>query len=169
MSVKVSEIDFTGVSNKYAYTLRDILVQLTRNALTHGIENPEMRMLSGKDEYGTIDLSLKHEGESLCIGFRDDGNSFDFTAIRAKAVEMGKGIESEVQKWTASKLIRLIFEPIFSTADVSTLHSGRGMGMDIIKQRIKKVGGQLRVNYSPGQFTEFKIIFPNGIAPRVIG
>ncbi|EMJ96016.1 ATP-binding protein [Leptospira alstonii] len=155
-----TDIDFTGISNKYAYALRDILVQLTRNAITHGIESPEIRLRLGKEEYGTLLLSMKSVGDSLCVNFRDDGSSFDFGAIRTKAFQMGKGLESEIKNWAATKLIKLTFEPVFSTAGESTLHAGRGMGMDIIKQRVKKIGGKLKINYDPGQFTEFKFIFP---------
>ncbi|XDD51653.1 ATP-binding protein [Leptospira sp. WS92.C1] len=155
-----TDIDFTGVSGKYAYALRDILVQLTRNAITHGIESPEIRLRSGKEECGTLILSLKPVGDTLCVNFRDDGSSFDFAAIRKKAFQMNKGLESEIKSWAAEKLIKLTFEPVFSTAGESTLHAGRGMGMDIIKQRVKKIGGRLKINYSPGQFTEFKFIFP---------
>jgi chemotaxis protein histidine kinase CheA len=155
-----ADINFSGVSNKYAYILRDILVQLTRNALTHGIEIPEERIKADKEECGTITLIMKPLEDIFYVSFRDDGKSFDFDAIRAKAVSMGKGPESDVEKWEISKLIKLTFEPGFSTTNESTLHSGRGMGMDIIKQRVKNIGGKLKVNYSLGEFTEFKFTFP---------
>jgi signal transduction histidine kinase len=159
----MTDIDFTGISNKYAYPLRDILVQLTRNAITHGIEKPDARIKSHKREYGTICLSLKLLDDTLCIDFRDDGSSFDLTAIRAKAVQMGKGLEEEVKEWSPARLIKLTFEPAFSTTDKSTPHSGRGMGMDIIQQRVKKIGGHLSIHYALGKFTQFKFIFPMGL------
>jgi HPt (histidine-containing phosphotransfer) domain-containing protein len=155
-------LDFSGVSNKYAYVLRDILVQLTRNSMIHGIENPETRLNSGKDECGTISFSLKQEKDQYCMKFRDDGKSFGFAEIQNKAIEMGKVPKSEIENWGESKLVKLIFEPGFSTTSESTLHSGRGMGMDIIKQRIKRIGGQIKVNYSAGKFTEFNFMFPMG-------
>ncbi|MDH4198980.1 MAG: Hpt domain-containing protein [Spirochaetia bacterium] len=163
------EIDFTGVSNKYAYVLRDILVQLTRNALMHGIEDPETRLKSGKEETGVIHLKMKPEGEDFYLYYRDDGRSFDFDKIRQKAVAMGKGSQSDVAEWDTSRLIKLTFEPGFTTAAKSTLHSGRGMGMDIIKQRIRNLGGHLKVNFGHDKFTEFDIIFPAKALQRRMG
>jgi chemotaxis protein histidine kinase CheA len=155
-----SDVDFGGISNKYAYVLRDIIVQLTRNAITHGIENPDARAQAGKDECGTLILTLRQVGENFALSFRDDGTSFNFAGIRDAAVQSGKGTPAEVEKWEAAKLIKLIFGSGFSTAEAMTRHAGRGMGMDIIRQRIRKIGGQLKINYFIGKFTEFKIIFP---------
>lgn len=163
VKVVMTDIDLSGISNKYAYPLRDILVQLTRNSMTHGIENPEVRLKSHKKEYGTISLSLKLVDDTLCIDFQDDGESFDLAAIRAKAVQIGKGLEEEVKEWTPARLIKLIFEPAFSTTDLSTAHSGRGMGMDIVQQRVKKIGGHFSIHYALGKFTQFKFVFPIGL------
>ncbi|HRG77285.1 MAG TPA: ATP-binding protein [Leptospiraceae bacterium] len=159
----MTDIDLSGVSNKYAYPLRDILVQLMRNSMTHGIEIPEVRLKSNKKEYGTISLSLKILDDTLCVDFHDDGESFDLTAIRAKAIQMGKGQEEEVNDWTPARLIKLIFEPAFSTTNESTAHSGRGMGMDIIQQKVKKIGGHFSIHYALGKFTRFKFEFPMGL------
>ncbi len=158
--VIATEVNFDGLPSKYAYILRDILVQLTRNAVTHGIEDPETRKKMGKDQCGTIELSLRRVEGAFCVDFRDDGRSFDFDAIRAKAVKMGRGNDSAVREWTPASLIKLTFEPGFSTAGASHLHAGRGMGMDVIKQRVHKIGGQLKVKYVAGQFTRFESIFP---------
>jgi signal transduction histidine kinase len=163
VKVVITDIDLSGISNKYAYPLRDILVQLTRNAMMHGIENPETRLKSNKKEYGTISLSLKLLDDTLCIDFQDDGKSFDLTAIRAKAILMGKGLEREIKDWTPSRLIKLIFEPAFSTTDESNSHSGRGMGMDIIQQRVRKIGGHFSIHYALGKLTQFKFVFPMGL------
>jgi chemotaxis protein histidine kinase CheA len=154
------DVNFKGVSNKYAYIIRDILVQLTRNAIMHGIETPEKRLRSGKSENGLISVIMKPDAANFCIWFRDDGRSFDFEAIRKKAVTMGKGDESAIALWDPSRLIKLTFEPGFSTSDITTLHSGRGMGMDIIKQRVKNLGGHMAVNFGIGQFTEFMFTVP---------
>jgi len=155
-----NHVNFTGINVSYAYILRDILVQLTRNSIIHGIEDPEFRVQAGKDEYGTISLTMKSEDETYTISYRDDGKSFDLAAIREKAVASGKISESDLEQWTDAMLVKLIFEPGFSTAAVTTLHAGRGVGMDIIKQRIKNLGGDLKINYSQGKFTEFTIVFP---------
>ncbi|MCE9499168.1 MAG: Hpt domain-containing protein [Leptospira sp.] len=152
--------DFTGVSNKYAYVLRDILVQLTRNSITHGIETPETRIGSGKVESGAIFVTMLPKGNNYIIVFRDDGKSFDFDAIRARALKLEKDSEHGLAKWESLRLIKLIFDPGFSTSQDLTMHAGRGMGMDIIKQRVKKIGGRLSINFAIGRFTEFKFTFP---------
>jgi HPt (histidine-containing phosphotransfer) domain-containing protein len=154
------EIDFGSINISFAYILQDILVQLARNSLIHGIEFPQERLKSGKDECGTISLLMKPDGDTYTINFRDDGKSFDLEAIRKRGIANGKIPESEIDKWTDAMLVKLIFDPGFSTASDTTLHAGRGVGMDIIKQRIKNLGGDLKINYSQGKFTEFKIVFP---------
>jgi len=162
VKIVVQDLNFNGVPNKYAYIFRDILVQLTRNAIIHGIETPEYRLKTGKSENGVISIAMKPDGGNFCICFRDDGRSFDFEAIRKKAVSLGRADETAISKWEPSQLVKLTFEPGFSTSNAATLHAGRGMGMDIIKQRIKNLGGHLTVNFVVGQFTEFKFTVPLG-------
>lgn len=155
-----TDINFAGVSNKFAYFFRDILIQLVRNAAAHSIELPEKRRENGKNDYGNIQVSLKPVGESFNICFRDDGNSFDVPAIRARAIELGKAEKSEIDQWPETEVINLIYERHFSTVSEPTLHCGRGLGMDIIRQRIHTIGGLLKLNYVIGKFTEFEFTIP---------
>ncbi len=160
VKMNTATVDFTGIAGSSAYFFRDILVQLTRNSISHGIEKPGVRVEAGKPEFGTITLNMQPEGEKYVIEFRDDGSSFNFDAIRSKAVELGKINEENRDEWNEKKLIKLIFDSGFSTSGETNIHAGRGVGMDIIKQRIKNMGGDLKVNYKTGEFTAFKIIFP---------
>ncbi|MES0491823.1 MAG: ATP-binding protein [Leptospirales bacterium] len=159
--------DFTGLPASSAYIIRDILVQLTRNSITHGLEEPEARVKSGKDETGSITLNMQPDGDSFMIDYRDDGKSFDFAAIRKKGLESGKILESEVEQWNDTKLLKLIFDSGFSTAGESTMHAGRGVGMDIVKQRIKNMGGDFKIKYRQGEYTEFKITIPIKVLQEV--
>jgi HPt (histidine-containing phosphotransfer) domain-containing protein len=162
ITLDTKNLNFDGISDKYSSVLRDILVQLTRNSITHGIETPEIRMNNGKDQFGNIKMSIKKLGGSFSVFFRDDGKSFDLDALRKKAVSMGKATQDEINTWESSKLIKLIFEPGLSTASENTMHAGRGMGMDIIMERIKSLKGHLKLNFIAGQFTEFTFTFPVG-------
>jgi len=150
----------SSISNKYAYILRDILVQLARNSVYHGIENPDERLKIGKPAKATVELSADVFKDHFILKYREDGRAFEFEKIRAKAVQLGYGGAEESETWDRAKLIRFVFQPGFSTSAETNLTAGRGMGMDIIKQRVKTVGGELRLNYSSGQYLEFIFTFP---------
>lgn len=160
VKVITENINFDGVDETHAYLLRDVLVQLTRNSISHGLEKPDVRKAAGKPEEGIITYSMEPVQGKYIINYKDDGSSFNFEAIRKRGLEKGLIAESELDKWDEKKLIKLIFDSGFSTAEESDMHAGRGVGMDIIKERIKKMGGDIKVNYRKGQFTLFQIIFP---------
>ncbi|MBX3721737.1 MAG: Hpt domain-containing protein [Turneriella sp.] len=150
----------SGIPNKFAYILRDISVQMVRNSIAHGLETPEARKLAGKSSSGKIVLTLRKEGNEFLFTIRDDGKSFDFETIRRMAMKKYNTSPDIADAWDQKKLIRIIFEPGFSTAETATLTAGRGMGLDIVRQRIKKVGGELKINFSAGKFTEFNMRIP---------
>ncbi|MCE9599082.1 MAG: Hpt domain-containing protein [Spirochaetia bacterium] len=162
IKVRMNSEGFNGVDipNKYAYILRDIVAQLVRNSVAHGIETPEDRIRAGKPESGTVEMDTKILPEYFHLRYRDDGRSFNFGAIRERAARLGYGTETETQTWDNAKLVRLVFEPGFSTVKETSMHAGRGMGMDIVRQRVRTVGGEVRLNYRPGKFLEFNFSFP---------
>lgn len=160
VAVDTEGYDATGVPNKFAYILRDISVQMVRNSIAHGLETPEIRKASGKSGTGKIILALRKDGEEFSFTIRDDGKSFDFEAIRRMAAAKYNASPEVAGAWDQKKLIRIIFEPGFSTAETTTLTAGRGMGLDIVRQRIKKVGGELKINFAPGKFTDFNMRIP---------
>lgn len=160
IDVSFTEFSADRVPARFAYILRDIGVQLARNAVVHGFETPENRRKAGKHDRGSLTLSLSQVGEDVLFTVRDDGRSFDLDAIRRKAAAR-QGLEPEaITAWDNKKLINQIFEPGFSTAATTTTAAGRGMGLDIVKQRVKKAGGEVRINFAAGQFTEFLITLP---------
>ncbi len=170
VSVNTEEFSGKGIPNRFAYILRDIGIQMTRNSLVHGIENPEARLAAGKSPEGNIALKLTSDAETVYFSVRDDGRSFNFEKIREKAIVELKLEPSMVHQWDNEQLIECAFRPGFSTADTTTMTAGRGMGLDIVNSRIRNVGGKIRIKYAPGLFTEFAMSFPkNSEHKNVIG
>ena len=162
VAMDFSAFEASVLPDHKASILRDILVQITRNAVVHGLEAPDVRRGVGKPETGTISLSLKDNDGRIQIVIKDDGASFNFDAIR-KIAESKRNVDTATASgWTNKDLIKFLFEPGFSTAESADANAGRGMGLDIIRQRIKRIGGDLRISYGAGKFTEFEILFPSG-------
>ncbi len=143
--------------------LRDVLIQLTRNSLAHGVEEPSERQRLGKPRYATITIRKRDAVPANCFGFtfRDDGQGLDPVKIRAQAVRSGLLSEDQARSVDDSQLASLIFTPGFSTSNGATAEAGRGMGMDIIKQRVvDEWGGEISVQAVPGRFCEFSFVLP---------
>jgi len=155
--------DFEGtpIPTKYSYMLRDVLVQLTRNSLAHGIEEPQVRVARGKPEEGTIELSARNLDDGLEIRYRDDGRGLQTESIKEKAIEMGLVSQAETATMDRTRLVKLIFEPGFSTSRDTTQVAGRGMGMDIIRKRLMSAHRSLSVRYETDKFIEFKCKLPH--------
>jgi two-component system, chemotaxis family, sensor kinase CheA len=160
IEVEFGQFDGAGVPNKFAYIVRDIAVQLARNSVAHGIEKAEIREAAGKNTAGKIILELSVNPKEFTLTVRDDGASFNFDRIKRLAMERTRATEAEASAWSQKRLIQFLFEPGFSTAEETTMTAGRGMGMDIVKQRIKNAGGELKINFAPGKYTEFKMVIP---------
>jgi chemosensory pili system protein ChpA (sensor histidine kinase/response regulator) len=135
---------------------------LLRNAVAHGIEKPAVRKQRGKPEAGRVLLKIKREGAEVIIEVADDGGGLDLAAIRRKGHE--KGLLAPNQKITDEQAIELILQPGFSTASELTQAAGRGVGMDVVDNEIKKLGGSMRVETTVGQGTRFLIRLPYTLA-----
>jgi chemosensory pili system protein ChpA (sensor histidine kinase/response regulator) len=135
---------------------------MLRNAVVHGIERPEDRVASGKPETGNITVALQREGAEVVIVVEDDGAGLDIAAIRAKARHMG--LLRPDQQLTDEESLQLILEPGFSTADRLTQQAGRGVGMDVVATEVKKLGGGLFIESTPGQGARFTIRLPFTLA-----
>jgi len=138
------------------------LMHLLRNCVDHGIELPEERARRGKPRHGTIALNAYHEGNQIIIEVTDDGNGIDLEKVRARGIKQGL-IASE-DRLTDREIIELIFTPGFSTADVISDVSGRGVGMDVVKKNIGRLKGVFDVNTVPGEGTTFTIKLPLTLA-----
>ncbi|MDR1423100.1 MAG: Hpt domain-containing protein [Azoarcus sp.] len=138
------------------------LEHLLRNALSHGIETPEVRRANGKPELGQITLTTRQEGNEIVIELADDGEGLDFARIAERARE--HGLLGPDETADERRLANLIFVPGFSTAKVVTAVSGRGVGMDVVKAETAAVGGRVDISTTPGAGTMFSIFLPLTLA-----
>lgn len=156
---KETELDRTVIDE-----IGDPLVHLLRNALDHGIEEPEIRLAKGKNSFGTIKLTALHEGNNVIIKIEDDGGGIDLEQIRKKAVEKGVVNEQDSKKLDESELLKLIFRSGFSTAEQITDVSGRGVGLDVVQYKIESLGGEIELETKLGQGSVFTIRLPLTLA-----
>lgn len=160
----------TELDRSIIEAIKDPLTHLVRNAIDHGIEPPEERVQVGKREEGTVYLRAYQEGGQVVIEIEDDGKGIDVERIRKKAIEKGFITAEEAQKARESDLLALIFKPGFSTAEKVTQVSGRGVGMDVVKTNIEKLGGTIEINtiYGKGTTVRVKIPLTLAIIPALI-
>ena len=142
-------------------TLKDICIQLLRNAVVHGIEAPRDRELTQKPAIGRIDLRLaKLSATELELTVMDDGQGLDYNAIRVKALNSGKWSEAEIESWSNKQLLGLIFQQGFSTAAEINKDAGRGVGMELVMNHVLAQRGKLNVSSSSGRHCRFVITLP---------
>ena len=133
-----TELDKTVIDQ-----LSDPLMHLIRNSMDHGIESPELRAAQGKPATANIHLSARHSGASVLIGVSDDGGGIDAEAVRSRAIE--RGLTTESAQLSEQEIFAFIFQPGFSTAKQVTDVSGRGVGMDVVRQRVDSLRGSIDV------------------------
>jgi two-component system, chemotaxis family, sensor kinase CheA len=138
------------------------LMHLLRNNVDHGIEAPDERESLGKNRVGTISLNAYHEGNQIIIEVSDDGGGINLEKVRARGIK--QGLISADDRLSDREVIELIFTPGFSTADVVSDVSGRGVGMDVVKRNISRLKGVFDVDTAPGQGTRFTIKLPLTLA-----
>jgi two-component system, chemotaxis family, sensor kinase CheA len=144
--------------------VKDPLTHLVRNAVDHGIEPPERRLAAGKGEQGLLLLRAYHEGGQVNIEVQDDGAGMDPSLIGAKALERGLVSGEQLARMSDREITNLIFLPGFSTAAAVTNVSGRGVGMDVVKSNLEKIGGTIDVSSAPGAGTTFHVKIPLTLA-----
>ncbi len=142
--------------------IADPLMHIIRNAIDHGIESPEERVGCGKSERGTIRLSSYQKGNHVVIEVEDDGRGIDVAKVKRKAVE--KGLISPTENLTDREAVELIFLPGFSTSETVSEISGRGVGMDVVKNNIAAVSGMVDVESVQGQGSRMTITLPITLA-----
>ena len=140
----------------------DPLLHLVRNGLDHGIETPDERLKAGKSDRAHLTLQALNQGTRVTLRIIDDGRGIDLDKIRLKAVE--RGMISEGQVLSKQELLELIFLPGFSTADSLTDVSGRGVGMDVVREAVKRLKGTINVESETGQGSTFTIHLPTTLA-----
>jgi chemosensory pili system protein ChpA (sensor histidine kinase/response regulator) len=138
------------------------LEHLLRNALDHGIESREARLAAGKSETGEIALTVRQVGNEVTVELADDGAGIDFERVAARA--HAAGLVSESAEPTIHQLVECLFQPGFSTANEVTQISGRGIGMDVVRNEIAALGGRIDVHTTPGKGTRFNLFLPLTLA-----
>ncbi|MFC4926683.1 MULTISPECIES: chemotaxis protein CheW [Delftia] len=141
--------------------ITDPLTHLVRNSVDHGIEMPEDRLAAGKSEHGTLTLAASHQGGSIVIEVRDDGRGMNRERILQKARERGMDVSDNMPD---QEVWQLIFAPGFSTADVVTDVSGRGVGMDVVKRNIAALGGSVEIESNQGKGMRVAVRLPLTLA-----
>lgn len=141
--------------------IRDILVQLVRNSLYHGLEVPAIRKALKKSKNGRITITGKIRNNNFILIYEDDGRGIDVNRLKKQALSSGRWSESEINKWKAKELLDSIYVQGISTADSADETGGRGVGMNIIKQKIDKIGGHIEIETKQNQFTRFTLTIPS--------
>jgi signal transduction histidine kinase len=166
--VDADGFDSRALPSAQRLVVKDVLIQLVRNSLAHGVETPDVREAAGKPRVATIDLHPLADAppHSFAFSFRDDGRGLDAENIRRRALEVGLLAPERAKQVGDSEIASFIFAPGFSTADQTSVDSGRGMGMNIIKQRVvDESGGEIGLNSEVGNFCEFTFVLPAASAP----
>jgi len=155
---KQGKIDNDVIENGPRRIIKEVLVQLIRNSAVHGIETPQERAAAGKDKTGTIKLSIKKEDGKIHVKLGDDGRGLDYGKIAQKALRL-KLVKPHDAK-NKSALLNAIFSPGFSTAETEGLHAGRGIGLNLVKDRVREGKGSIKVQSERGKGTVFHVYFP---------
>ncbi|MEO9189809.1 MAG: chemotaxis protein CheA [Acetobacteraceae bacterium] len=154
----------TELDRQVLELIKDPLTHMVRNSADHGLEPPAERLAAGKPETGRITLNAFHEGGHILIEIADDGRGLGIGDIRAKALAQGLATEAELAAMTEAQIQRFILSAGFSTAAEVTALSGRGVGMDVVKTNIERIGGTIDLKSTPGQGSRFTIKIPLTLA-----
>jgi len=160
----VIEGEETQADKTVIEVMSDPMIHMVRNSLDHGLETPDVRLSAGKSEIGTIKLKAYQEGDSVFIEIQDDGRGINPNVVKQKALEKGVISSEQAQTMTDQEAIYLIFHPGFSTNDSVTDLSGRGVGMDVVRSTIERIGGTLKVHSEVGKGTNIKLSLPLSMA-----
>lgn len=159
MTGEDTELDRTVIDE-----IGDPLMHLLRNSADHGLESNEDRIKAGKPEVGSIFLDAYQDGNNVVIEVRDDGAGINVETVRKKAVEKGLITPEQAENLTIQETVDLLFKPGFSTADKITDVSGRGVGLDVVKNKIEGLGGDIEARTVPGEGSNFIIRLPLTLA-----
>jgi chemotaxis protein histidine kinase CheA len=141
-------------------TVRDIAIQLVRNAVVHGIEDADTRRGLDKDEIGLLQIQFRPGDQGCELVFQDDGCGIVPERLREAAVRRGDLSASDAQQLDTKASLALIFKPGFSTHDGNGRDAGRGVGLDFVLKAIHSIGGRISISTAPGKYTRFSISLP---------
>ncbi|NBX74740.1 MAG: hybrid sensor histidine kinase/response regulator [Alphaproteobacteria bacterium] len=154
----------TELDRQVLELIKDPLTHMVRNSADHGIELPADRVAAGKPETGTVTLNAYHEGGHIIIEIKDDGKGLAIEKIKAKAIQNGLATEADISGMSDQQIMQFIFKPGFSTAAAVTSVSGRGVGMDVVRTNVEKIGGTIEMFSTVGKGSRFQIKIPLTLA-----
>ena len=154
----------TGLDRTILEAVKDPLTHILRNSIDHGLEAPHVRTSRGKSARGHIHIRAYHEGGQVTIEINDDGAGVNLERVKEKAVSQGLVSAQEAQRMCERDILQLLFQPGFSTAATVTNLSGRGVGMDVVRTSVEKIGGSVDLSTQPGQGTQVKLRLPLTLA-----
>ena len=154
----------TELDKSLLESIKDPLTHIVRNSCDHGIENPEVRQASGKPKAGSITIKAYHEGGQVVIEVIDDGKGLDKSVLTKKAIEKGIVTSNQAAAMSEKEVFNLIFAPGFSTAASVTNVSGRGVGMDVVRTNVERIGGSVELESVTGRGTNIKLKIPLTLA-----
>jgi len=160
---KKFKLAITGLSelpSGYRNTVKDVLIQMLRNAAVHGIEPSEVRRAQTKDDVGAVRVEFRKKTENYELTFEDDGGGISPDQLKAAAVRKQLVTPEEAESMDTRAAMALIFRPGFSTQENVSMDAGRGVGMDVVAKSVYALGGKIGVTTNPGKFTRFKIVLP---------
>jgi two-component system chemotaxis sensor kinase CheA len=154
----------TELDKKIIEQISEPLIHLIRNAVDHGIETPADRVRVGKPPAGHLILSAEQQGNRILITLKDDGCGIDLAMLRAVAIQRRVAGPGEIERWSPEQILDVIFQPGFSTRSLATDVSGRGVGMDVVKRVVERLGGAVRVQSELGKGTSITLNLPLSLA-----
>ncbi len=154
----------TELDKSLLEAIKDPLIHAVRNAMDHGFETPEARRAAGKEAEGTLRLRAVQEGSHVIVDVSDDGAGISVEKVRAKAIERGLITAEHAAQLSERELLQLIFLPGFSTASSITNVSGRGVGMDVVRTNVEKIGGKVEIESKAGRGTTLRLRIPLTLA-----
>lgn len=152
--------DNVVLAQQYVEPFKDIMIQLIRNSIVHGIEQPDIRMTKGKVMIGKLKIEMHRDEHDLIIKYSDDGRGLEMDKIKMIAVDKGLVTETGLEDMSEDDLKKLIFQEGFSTADKTDKHAGRGQGMQLVSNLIAENNGSFSISYTPDESFEMTIRFP---------
>ncbi len=154
------KFDAANIPYNYRLTTREILIQMIRNAIYHGIESQTEREQAGKDTTGVIKIETGSQDGFFSFSIYDDGRGIQIDQLREKARKIGHWSDSEIDSWNNDQVAQLIFYTGISTLDTANLVAGRGIGMDLVRDRVNHLKGSIEIKFQPGSFSTFNIKLP---------
>jgi ligand-binding sensor domain-containing protein/signal transduction histidine kinase len=148
------------IPSRYHLLVKEVLIQLIRNSISHGIEFPEERKRLKKPQYGKIEISTFKKNGSIGFRLRDDGRGIQIEKLRETALKTGKWKAEDINSWTNQQIAELIFKSGITTAKNVNMLAGRGVGMDGVVHRLQEYQGKINVHFAEGKYCEFEILLP---------